>query len=99
MKIPLSKRHFAFDAFWPDSDFSNRVFYSLPISTVCFKSGTALATCSKKKRKRDILEAMEEMEEALLKENKISPSLSGNEDVVEEEHNLRDPRLFTTFNY
>ena len=68
-------------------------------STVCFKSGTALATCSKKKRKRDILETMEEMEEALLKENKISPSLSGNEDVVEEEHNLRDPRLFTTFNY
>ena len=43
--------------------------------------------------------AMEEMEDALLKENKISPSLSGNEDVVEEEHNLRDPRLFTTFNY
>ena len=39
------------------------------------------------------------MEEALLKENKISPSLSGNEDDVEEEHNLRDPRLFTTFNY
>merc|ERR1711972_260325 len=67
---------------------SGRMFYissatktsTLSTSTVCFKSGTALATCSKKKRKRDILEAMEEIEEALLKENKISPSLSGNED-------------------
>ena len=45
------------------------------------------------------METTEEVEEALFKENKISPSLSGNEDVVEEEHNLRDPRLFTTFNY
>ena len=47
----------------------------------------------------EAMEEMEDMEEALLKENKISPSLSGNEDVVEEEHNLRDPRLFTAFNY
>merc|ERR1712190_502624 len=42
---------------------SGRMFYissatktsTLSTSTVCFKSGTALATCSKKKRKRDIM--------------------------------------------
>merc|ERR1719278_1007945 len=35
-----------------------KLFYissSTTTSTVCFKSGTALATCSKKKRKRDIM--------------------------------------------
>ena len=63
------------------------------ISTVCFKSGTALAACTKKKRRRDI------MDDALLEENEIRISPSMNEDMedLEEDHNLRDPRFLTTF--
>ena len=49
-------------------------------STVCFKSGTALATCSKKKRKRDIMsELVEDGSES------IKPSRNSRMEEEEEE--------------
>ena len=47
-------------------------------STVCFKSGTALATCSKKKRKRDIMSELVDSES-------IKPSRNSRMDEEEEE--------------
>merc|ERR1712223_2203961 len=67
-------------------------------STVCFKSGTALATCSKKKRKRDIMTD-------LLDDPSVSIKPSRNSRMEEEEvadildqvekstENHRDPKF------
>merc|ERR1719173_348165 len=59
-----------------------KLFYissSTTTSTVCFKSGTALATCSKKKRKRDIMsELVEDASES------IKPSRNSRMDEDEE---------------
>ena len=68
----------------------NKLIFSSLISTVCFKSGTTLAACTKKKRRRDI------MDEALPEENeiRISPSINDDTEDLEEAHdNLRDPRF------
>ena len=52
---------------------------TISTSTVCFKSGTALATCSKKKRKRDIMsELVEDASES------IKPSRNSRMDEEEE---------------
>lgn len=76
----------------------SRMFYissstttsTLKTSTVCFKSGTALATCSKKKKRR----ALEE--EPLEEKVKITPSQI--EDDLEDgfessKENMRDPKF------
>ena len=72
--------------------FQNYFSHFLFVSTVCFKSSGTLATCSKKKRRRDI------MEDALHEENeiRISPSVNEHTEDLEEGHNLRDPRFLTT---
>ena len=77
---------------------SKLTFHFLSISTVCFVtsadpdtgSGT-LATCSKKKRRRDITEDVLDEETEI----RISPSM--NQDI-EDSHNLRDPRFLKTNN-
>ena len=67
-------------------------------STVCFKSGTALATCSKKKRKRDIMsELLEEASESIKPSRNSRMDEEELEDVLEavekQAENQRDPKF------
>lgn len=67
-------------------------------STVCFKSGTALATCSKRKRKRDIMsELVQDAPESIKPSRNSRMDEEELEDVLEavekETENQRDPKF------
>ena len=67
-------------------------------STVCFKSGTALATCSKKKRKRDIMsDLLRDAPESINPSRKSRMDEEELEDVLEavekQAENQRDPKF------
>ena len=69
-------------------------FHFLFVSTVCFLSSGTLATCSRKKRRRDIIDDEQRHENEI----RISPSVNEDTEDLEETHNLRDPRFLTTCN-
>ena len=71
-------------------------------STVCFKSGTALATCSKKKRKRDIMselledasaESIKPSRNSRMDEEELEDAVDLLEAAEKETENQRDPKF------
>ena len=62
-------------------------------STVCFKSGTALATCAKKKRKRDIMEGAEEESRVRILPSTMEAEVESLEEVESSLEEGRDPKF------